>query len=219
MKLIKFMSLIKFMKFIRFTKFIKLMKFATGGMFLHNDRLFKQVDGVAMGSPLGPSLANFFLGYLEETRFFNDSSIKPKLYVRYVDDIFAVFDKDLRFQPFLNHINNQHANIKFTVEESIGTTYLRGFCRDRTILVHVSSWFVYSSFSMRQFSRSPSSFPFTPRWFSRFQCRFFLSVEFNFSLSSLLRFPPALRRFFTFQSLWLLIFSESIRFGHHGPVL
>ena len=46
------------------------MKFATGGMFLYNDRLFKQVDGVAMGSPLGPSLANFFLGYLEETRFF-----------------------------------------------------------------------------------------------------------------------------------------------------
>ena len=51
-------------------EFIKLMKFATGGMFLYNDRLFKQVDGVAMGSPLGPSLANFFLGYLEETRFF-----------------------------------------------------------------------------------------------------------------------------------------------------
>ena len=30
-----------------------------------------------------------------------------------------MFDKDLLgFQPFLNHINNQHANIKFTVEES-----------------------------------------------------------------------------------------------------
>ena len=83
-------------------EFIKLMKFATGGMFLYNDRLFKQVDGVAMGSPLGPSLANFFLGYLEETRFFNDSSIKPKLYVRYVDDIFAVFDKSTNTDVLLN---------------------------------------------------------------------------------------------------------------------
>ena len=40
--------------------FIKLMKLATQGMFLHNGELFKQIDGVAMGSPLGPTLANFF---------------------------------------------------------------------------------------------------------------------------------------------------------------
>ena len=32
--------------------------------------------------------------------------------------VYIVFDKDLGFQPFLNHINNQHANIKFTVDES-----------------------------------------------------------------------------------------------------
>ena len=36
--------------------------------------------------------------------------------MRYVDDIYAVFDKDLGFQPFLNNINNQHANIKRTAE-------------------------------------------------------------------------------------------------------
>ena len=29
--------------------------------FIFNDELHKQVDGVAMGSPLGPSLANAFL--------------------------------------------------------------------------------------------------------------------------------------------------------------
>ena len=34
--------------------FLKLLKFATSGMFLHNDRLYKQVDGVAMGSSIGP---------------------------------------------------------------------------------------------------------------------------------------------------------------------
>ena len=45
------------------------MKFAAGVMFLFNDRLLKQVDGVATGSPLCTSLANFYLSYLEETQF------------------------------------------------------------------------------------------------------------------------------------------------------
>ena len=44
---------------------IKLMEFATNGMFLYNDRLYKQTDGVTMGSPLGPTLANFCSGILE----------------------------------------------------------------------------------------------------------------------------------------------------------
>ena len=43
--------------------FLNLFKFATSGMFLYNDRLYKQVDGVAIGNPLGPSLANFFPGH------------------------------------------------------------------------------------------------------------------------------------------------------------
>ena len=51
--------------------FTKLLQFATSGMFLYNNKLYKQVDGVAMGSPLGPSLANFFLGHLEDKFFFN----------------------------------------------------------------------------------------------------------------------------------------------------
>ena len=39
--------------------FKKLLTIATQGMFMYNDKLYKQIDGVAMGSPLGPSLANF----------------------------------------------------------------------------------------------------------------------------------------------------------------
>ena len=33
--------------------------------FLFNDVYYKQVDGVAMGSPLGPTLANLLLVYYE----------------------------------------------------------------------------------------------------------------------------------------------------------
>ena len=100
--------------------FIKLLKFATSGMFLYNDKLYRQVHGVAMGSPLGPSLANFFLGHLE-MNFFNNTGINPKLYLRYVDDIFAVFDKDVPCDNFLDYINKQHPNIKFTVEKTVNS--------------------------------------------------------------------------------------------------
>ena len=34
--------------------------------FIFNGKLYKQVDGVAMGSPLGPTLANAFLVHFEK---------------------------------------------------------------------------------------------------------------------------------------------------------
>ena len=53
--------------------------------------LFLQIEGVAMGSPLGPTFANFYMGHLEE-QVFSDDSLKPSLYARYVDDIFVQID-------------------------------------------------------------------------------------------------------------------------------
>jgi len=36
------------------------------GFFMYKNKLYKQIDGVTLGSPLGPILADFFLGYLEK---------------------------------------------------------------------------------------------------------------------------------------------------------
>ena len=101
--------------------FRKLLNFATSGEFLYRSSLFKQIDGVAMGSPLGPTLANLFMAHIERNVLCVDNS--PLLYVRYVDDIFCVFDTT-RQDPaaFLNHINSLHPNLKFTCE--IGQTTL-----------------------------------------------------------------------------------------------
>ena len=59
---------------------------------MFNDRLYKQIDGVTMGHPPGPTRANFFLGHLEEKTFAHNSSAAPKLYLRYIDDVYAIFD-------------------------------------------------------------------------------------------------------------------------------
>ena len=98
--------------------FKKLLLFATDGMFMYNNKLYKQVDGVAMGSPLGSSLANFFLGYYEDILFQSlpNNCPVPITYIRYVDDIFAVFN-DRSYDAFFKALNSMHPNLSFTVEE------------------------------------------------------------------------------------------------------
>ena len=79
-----------------------------------NNDIYKQVDGVAMGSPLGPVLANVFMVELENT-------LVPKLldkmnwWYRYVDDTFT-FIKERDIKNVEEILNNFHNSIKFTHE-------------------------------------------------------------------------------------------------------
>ena len=103
--------------------FKRLLEIATGGMFMYKDALYKQVDGVAMGSPLGPSLANFFLGHIEQSKLFQNHDFYPIVYLRYVDDILAVFEEGTTYHPFFELLNKQHPNLKFTVDESTESSF------------------------------------------------------------------------------------------------
>ena len=86
--------------------------------FLFQKKLHKQIDGVAMGSPLGPLLANIFMCSSEEKWLENCPSwFKPAYYRRYVDDCFVLFRSATHVQPFLRYLNSQHTNIKFTCEQ------------------------------------------------------------------------------------------------------
>ena len=52
--------------------FVELMNLATSSVeFTFNNNMHRQIDGVAMGSPLGPALANIFVGYQEVKLFSN----------------------------------------------------------------------------------------------------------------------------------------------------
>ena len=56
-------------------------------LFQFNGKLYEQIDGVAMGSPLGPLRANTFLCSIEE-KLQNENKL-PDFYKRYVDDTLA----------------------------------------------------------------------------------------------------------------------------------
>ena len=81
--------------------------------------LYKQINGVAMGSPLGPVLANVFMVELERQLVPSMSDILP-LWFRYVDDTFT-FIKEDQIDHVLNVLNNFHQDIKFTHEVEEGT--------------------------------------------------------------------------------------------------
>ena len=97
-------------------QFKQLLTFATkSSCFIFNGVYHSQIDGVAMCSPLGPTLTNLFL--VHYAKWLRDCPIKfkPSYFWRYVDDIFLLFEH--RDQKFLRYMNSRHKNIKFTFEE------------------------------------------------------------------------------------------------------
>ena len=94
-----------------------LLEFATKKThFIFNGQYYDQIDGVAMGSPLGPVLANIFMCHFEEKWVLNNNARPSVWFPRYVDDTFTLFDNKNTATQFLYYLNNCHANIKFTVE-------------------------------------------------------------------------------------------------------
>ena len=95
--------------------FIELIKTATTSVeFSFNNIMYRQIDRVAMGSPLGRALANIFVGYYESKLF--NKILKPILYCHYSDETFSLFHKETEFQKFLNCLVSLQPSLKFTNE-------------------------------------------------------------------------------------------------------
>ena len=86
--------------------------------FLFNGKHFVQHEGFAMGNPLSATMANVFLSF-HERKWLNDCppGFRPLVYKRYVDYCFLIFKEKEHSYLFLEYLNKQHANIKFTMEE------------------------------------------------------------------------------------------------------
>ena len=83
--------------------------------FVFNNKVYQQIDGVAMGSSLGPVLANIWMAHLEE-KFILTSSLSPQFYRRYVDDTFCLFKKQADVHLFHDYLNSIDVSTQFDVE-------------------------------------------------------------------------------------------------------
>ena len=103
------------------TELKTLFHFATAEThFLFKGIFYDQVDGVAMGSPLAPVLANLFMGHHEKIWLESYSLSEVLYYRRYVDDTFRLFKSEKDALSFFDYINSRHPNIRFTMEKESG---------------------------------------------------------------------------------------------------
>ena len=101
--------------------FVELMQTTTSSVeFSFDNIMHRQIDGVAMGSLLGPSLANIFVGYCEALLF--KRVYKPLMNYRYVGDTFAVFNDEDECNEFFHHLNSLHPSLRFAFEKECNRT-------------------------------------------------------------------------------------------------
>ena len=99
------------------TDFTRLLDHCLSNNYLRfGDKYYRQTSGIAMGSRVAPPLAIIFMNDLE--RRFNSTAVtKPDLYMRYIDDVLGVWtDGPASLKQYIQHINEAHPAIQFTIE-------------------------------------------------------------------------------------------------------
>ena len=93
-----------------------LLEFATKkSHFVFDGHYYDQIDDVAMGSPLGPVLANISMCDFEQ-KFLTNVDSHPSIWFRHVYNTFSLFDSEATAASFLHFLNTRHPNIKSTTE-------------------------------------------------------------------------------------------------------
>jgi hypothetical protein len=96
----------------------KLLEFATKhSHFLFNGKIYDQKDGVSMGSPLAPLLAEIFLQNFERNHLPAFREMGIIYWKRYVDDTFVLLDPEVSAKDICERLSQCHPSLKFTVEE------------------------------------------------------------------------------------------------------
>ncbi len=85
--------------------------------FQFDGNYYEQIDGVSMGSPLGPLFANIFMSWFVK-RYMNElKNLGVESWSRFVDDTFVILKSRKDAEIVLKFLNTKHPNIKFTMEE------------------------------------------------------------------------------------------------------
>ena len=94
----------------------ELLGWATVSIFNHNGQIYKQRNGLSMGSPISSILANVYINQVIENHpHFNNDKIV--FYKRYMDDTLLLWKGDQKsFEEHVNNLNKITDNIQFTSE-------------------------------------------------------------------------------------------------------
>ena len=82
-----------------------------GNDFTFDGNSYLQVSGTAMGKRFAPNYANLTMAYWEEKNL-PKCDKQPSIYLRYLDDIFLIWDHSVEdFDKFFHTLNTAHPNI------------------------------------------------------------------------------------------------------------
>ncbi|XP_055527183.1 uncharacterized protein LOC129719802 [Wyeomyia smithii] len=96
--------------------FLEIIEFCLGASFFYfRGKFYRQINGLAMGSPLSPILAGIVMENLV-TKAITQAHVPVQFIRKYVDDLFLVLHKD-QVDHTLAIFNEQNPNIKFTCEK------------------------------------------------------------------------------------------------------
>ena len=84
--------------------------------------MYRQIDGISMGSHLGPIPVNIFVGFHERLLF--EKFPKPFIYLRYVDDTFVRFFSRNEALKSFHKLNDLHPSLSFTMVEENNYKFL-----------------------------------------------------------------------------------------------
>ena len=158
--------------------FIEPMNIATTSIdFSFNNKMYKQIDGVPVGSPLGPNLATIFVRYYKE-KLFIDSN-QPLIYFRYANDTFAMFEDESNRNQFSKKINSLHRFLTFTHKKKVygklpfldvlieksNSKFLSSVYRKSSFSYQYNRW---NSFGSKSKNKQPHRCPCTPSFVSLF---------------------------------------------------
>ena len=68
--------------------------------------MYRLVDGISMGSALGPTMAGIFVGIHEVDLFSKSKAPEVYFHFHYVNDTFCVFESETKADKFFSHLNS-----------------------------------------------------------------------------------------------------------------
>jgi hypothetical protein len=95
-----------------------LLNWSAKTFILFDSKYYVQTNGLSMGSPLSPTLAEIYMRFIEKHILFHHPNLL--FYKRYVDDSILIFKgTSTSFSRFVNNLNKINPHIKFSFEWEI----------------------------------------------------------------------------------------------------